>query len=53
MEIAPLGQLYIQGRAKHPRQLPVTTTLAGGQEEHAALQTLNGGFSGFLCFKSR
>jgi hypothetical protein len=40
--IAFLGQLYTQGRAKHPRQLEVDITRASGQPLHAGPHTDSG-----------
>ena len=42
--IAFFGQLYMQGRAKHPRQFCVETTCASGQPLQAGPQTLSGVF---------
>ena len=42
MVIACFGQLYIHGREKHPRQLPVTTTRDAGHSEQPASHTDSG-----------
>ena len=42
MEMASLGQLYMQGREKHPRQFPVTTMRLLGHSEQAGSQTERG-----------